>query len=135
MESFIRDTVESLWNELVTSRFEENDFVDTILIDCGHDASGISKSDFLELLNTGSCEPMEDMAWCCNEVLNFYLDDGLGNSEFVRAMFVASCAVVVVQKGFGHWDFMFDKICKLLVQNMDKVDYEFRMRFLRHILC
>lgn len=87
ISTYTRDTVESLWNQLIESSFDENCFVDAVLIDCGHDGRGISKSDFLELLNTDSCGPMEDIAWCCNEVLNSYLEDDI-TVEFVRAMFI-----------------------------------------------
>ncbi len=135
VDSYIRNIVESLWRELVDSRFSEEDFIDAVLLDCGHDATGVSKADFLELFNTGSCAVMEEVAWCCNEVLNHYFADDIGSAEFVRGIFIATCAVNIIEKGFGNWDFMFDKICMLLVQNMDKVDYQFRMNFLKRILC
>ena len=69
----IRKTVESLWRDLVDSYFDEEDFIIGVMRDCGDDAPGISKTDFLEMLNTGSCAAMEDMGWCCNEVLAYLL--------------------------------------------------------------
>lgn len=131
----LRKTVESLWLSLVGCRFDEEDFISNVMRDCGHDATGISKTDFLEMLNTGSCAAMQDMGWSCNEVLSYYLANHLGSAQFVRAMFIALCGVSAIQSGCANWDFMFDKIIMLLVQNMDKTDYSFRMEFLRSILC
>ena len=60
MDNF-RKTVESLWHDLVDSRFDEEDFISSVMRDCGHDATGVSRTDFLEMLNTGSCAAMQDM--------------------------------------------------------------------------
>jgi len=130
-----RNAVESLWRDLVDSHFDEEHFISGVMRDCGHDATGVSKTDFQEMLNTGSCAAMQEVGWCCNEVLSYYLANHLGSAEFVRALFVALCAVRAIQAGFAHWDFIFDKILMLLVQNMDKTDYHFRMEFLINILC
>jgi len=131
----IRKTIETLWRELVDSRFSEDDFICAVMLDCGHDAAGVSETDFRKMLNTGSCAVMQEMAWCCNEVLAYYLADALGSAQFVRAIFIALCGVRTIELGVGNWDFMFDKICMLLVQNMARTDYQFRMRFLKSILC
>jgi hypothetical protein len=134
-ENSRRHFIESLWRRLVDSRFNETDFINSVLMDCGHDASGLSQSDFADLLNDHSTERMREMAWTCNEVLAFYISHDLGSAEFVRAIFIALIGVETIKKGFGNWDFMFDKICMLLVQNQDKLDYRFRMDLLRDMLC
>lgn len=132
----IRGTVEPLWRELIDSPFDEEDFINGVMLDCGHDASGISRSDFLQMLNTGHCAALHEMGWCCDEVLAGYLaSDHLSNAEFVRAVFIALCGVRAIEKGLAHWDFIFEKILRLLVANLHKVDYDFPMEFLRQILC
>jgi hypothetical protein len=135
MNNYIRTTVESLWRDLVDSRFSDEAFINAVLVDCGHDATGISYSDFLDLLNGGSCVGMDDVGWCCNEVLAYYTSHHLGAAEYVRAIFLSLCAVNAIRDGIGNWDFVFDKICTLLVQNLDKADFRFRMDFLRSVLC
>jgi len=131
-----RNTVESLWRDLVDSHFDEEHFISGVMRDCGHDATGVSKTNFQEMLNTGSCAAMHEMGWCCDEVLAGYLaSDHLSNAEFVRAVFIALCGVRAIEKGLAHWDFIFEKILRLLVANLHKVDYDFPMEFLRQILC
>lgn len=131
----LKKTVEVLWRDLVDSHFDEEDFIRGVKRDCGLDCADISESDFCAMLNTGSCPSMHEMGWCCNEALAYYLADHLGAAQFVRAIFVAQCGVRAVEVEVAHWDFLFDKIVMLLVQNMDKTDYQFRMGFLRNILC
>lgn len=94
----------------------------------------MTPTDFLSLLNTGTCESADELVWCANEVLAYYTSHPLGAAQFVRAVFIAMCAANVVKNGHGHWDFVFDKICILLVQNLDKVDFRFRMDFLTWVL-
>ena len=65
----------------------------------------------------------------------FYIANDCGSAEFVRAVFLALCGVSAIQGGFANWDFIFDNICMLLVQNMDKTDYSYRMEFLKSFLC
>lgn len=130
-----RDTVEPLWLQTLGTTFNAEEFVRDVMLDCGHDASGLSEADFLEMLNAGTCRNMEDMAWCSNEVLAFYAADPLDAASFVRAIFVALCAVFTIRAGVGRWDFVFDKVLLLLVANADKVDYDWRIGFLRQVLC
>lgn len=127
--------VETLWKDLVDSHFDADDFIKGVMRDLGHDASGVTASDFREMLDTGTCSAMQDMGWCCNEVLSFYLVEHLGSAQFVRALFIALCAVKAIEAGAATWDFIFDKLLMLLVQSIDKTDYRFRMELLKTILC
>jgi len=87
MDRTIRSTVESLWHELVDSRFDDEAFVRGLLLDLGHDASGQSYSDFLNVLHESSSATNEEMVWCCNEALAFYTSHPLGAAEYLRSFY------------------------------------------------
>ena len=130
----IRKTIELFWQELVDFRFDEQRFVDDLIQDCGEDASGLSPSDFTEVLDGKESSCLEDIYWTFNEVLAYYLSDDLGSAAYVRALFVSLVLADAIGKGIGDWQFVFDKICILMVQNTDKGDAIFRMNFLSMVL-
>lgn len=126
--------LEPLWRELLGTQFDIRRLAHGIVDDCGIDASGLTPEDLVRLYERNTHDKWEDVGWAFNEVLAYYSVSDLSDEEFVRALFVSLFLAQAIRLGHGHWSFSFDKMCKLIVRNISRGDFEFRMRFFRALL-
>jgi hypothetical protein len=129
------DIVQRLWSDLVKTPFDLNDFINGVIRDCGVDGAALSRDQLLNCLTGIENVDWKSLAFAFDEGLAAYIAQRkMSKEEFVRCVFMILCLVESIKRGFGDWEFSFDKIVRLVCMNMSKGDYLFRMKLLSSVL-
>ncbi len=135
MSAAKRQLIESLWRELAGTRFDVRRFAQGVVHDAGVDIGDLREADIRRLYEASLCDNWGEVAFAFNEMLACYTASPVSHEEFVRAVFVALYLSEAIARGHGEWSLSFDKVLKLIAQNLDKGDEEFRLAFFRALLA
>lgn len=127
--------VQSLSKNLLGSPFDIKRQSVLVVHDAGVDAHKLTAEDVEKAYNGLLKDRWAEVAFTFDEVLAKYSVIDLSNEDFVRAIFVSLILTDAIRRGHGHWSWTFDKTCQMIVRNLDKGDYEFRMDFFAELVC
>ncbi len=135
MTCFVR-MIERIADELQLEQLSVPELVQGLLQDGGHDFSRTTAPELERAISDAPDTLWQPIAFGCSELVAYYLADAneLSKTQVLRGFAAILLLGTAIEKGFGDWEFEFDKVLKFTLRTSDHLPFNLRMELLCRLL-
>lgn len=136
--AFFVPMIQRIADELQLEQCNVPELVQGLLQDGGHDFSRTTAADLERAITDAPDTLWQPIAFGCSELVAYYLADAknFSKTQVLRGFAAILLLGTAIEKGFGDWEFEFDKILRFTLNTSEHLPFNLRMEILcRTIKC
>lgn len=130
--------IQRIADELQLEQFNVPELVQGLLQDGGHDFSRTTTPDLERAISGAPQTVWQPIAFGCSELIAYYLADAnqFSKTQVLRGFTAILLLGSAIERGFGDWEFEFDKVLRFTLKASEQLPFNLRMEVLcRSIRC